>query len=69
MSLQVLTSAGLFIRSGQLLLSSLVEESRVAKGRGVETYKDAKDNKVREAVVKTLSGRKWEASAVSIRES
>lgn len=54
MPLQVLTSVGLYIRSGQLPLSSLVEEFRVAKCRGVVIYKDSKDNKVREARIKNF---------------
>ena len=59
------TSVGLYIRSGQLQLplSSLVEEFRVAKCRAAMTFRDSRDIKVREAGVKTRSGRKWEASA------
>lgn len=51
-------------RSGQLQLplSSLVEEFKVAKCRVAMTFRDSRDNKVREAGVKNRSGRKWEAS-------
>lgn len=54
------TSVSLYIRSGQqqLPLSSHVEEFRVAKC----TFRNSRDNKVREAGVKTRSGRKREAS-------
>ncbi|XP_078583820.1 uncharacterized protein LOC144866333 [Branchiostoma floridae x Branchiostoma japonicum] len=57
------TSIGLYIRSGQLQLpiSSVVEEFKVAKCRLVMTYKDSRDQKVREAGVMTRSGRKWSA--------
>lgn len=59
------TSVRLYIRSGQLQLplSSLVEEFQVAKCRVAMTFRDSRDNKVREAGIKTRSGRKWEASA------
>lgn len=49
-------SVRLYIRSGQLPLSSVVEEFKVAKCRAVMMYRDSSDEKVRDAGITTRSG-------------
>ncbi|RXN07805.1 hypothetical protein ROHU_035438 [Labeo rohita] len=64
------TSVGLYIRSGQLPLSSVVEKFKVAKCRVIMTYRDFQDEQVRQAGILTRSGRKWAAdSSVARAES
>lgn len=58
------TSVGLYMRSGQLQLplSSVTEEFKVAKCRLSLTYRDSQDKIIRDAGIKTRSGRKWSAN-------
>jgi hypothetical protein len=58
------TSIGLYGHSNklQLPLSSFTEEFKVAKVRLVTTLQESEDDKIRNAGITTLTGRKWSAS-------
>ena len=66
------TSIGLYSKTSQLQLPllSVIEKFKVAKCRLVMTLIDSADQKIRDAGVQTMSGRKWSAAtAVGQTES